>query len=323
MKKSKRLDKKEEPFVSVLTPVYNGDAFLGECIESVLNQDYDNWEYVIVNNCSTDDSLKIAKSYAKQDSRIRIHDNETFLEQMENLNRAFKQISPDSKYCKVLHADDLLFPECVRQMVQLAEENPSIGFVSAYQQIDKKVGPNGLEYPQQFFPGKEFGKRYLSDEMKLIAHPSANLIRSNLIHKREKVYDESYLSSDTSAFLDILSESDFGFIYQVLTYTRLHEDSVTNTEVKIYIYLLDLLRVNLKFAPIFLTDVKARQVIEKRERIFYIQFARSLLLENTGEVYNELSNELKKMDQPIKYGKLFLYLIRELLLQPIKAIGIK
>src|SRR5690242_20501129 len=56
----------DKPFVSVLTPVYNGEAYLAECIESVLAQTYPNFEYIIVNNCSKDRTLEIAQSYAKK-----------------------------------------------------------------------------------------------------------------------------------------------------------------------------------------------------------------------------------------------------------------
>ena len=52
------------PLVSVVTPVYNGETYLAACIESVLSQSYSNWEYVIVNNCSTDRTLDIASDYA-------------------------------------------------------------------------------------------------------------------------------------------------------------------------------------------------------------------------------------------------------------------
>ncbi|NIV53907.1 MAG: glycosyltransferase, partial [Gammaproteobacteria bacterium] len=64
-----------EPFVSVVTPVYNGAKFLPECIESVLAQSYTNWEYIVVNNKSTDDTLAIAEDYARRDPRVRVHDN--------------------------------------------------------------------------------------------------------------------------------------------------------------------------------------------------------------------------------------------------------
>ena len=65
----------DQPLVSVLTPVYNGEKFLAECIESVLAQDYQHWEYHIVNNCSTDGTLRIAQSYADKDPRIRVTTN--------------------------------------------------------------------------------------------------------------------------------------------------------------------------------------------------------------------------------------------------------
>ena len=66
---SQDIDVDTQPFVSVLTPVYNGAKFLRECIESVLNQDYENWEYVLVNNHSTDNSLQIMREYAAKDDR--------------------------------------------------------------------------------------------------------------------------------------------------------------------------------------------------------------------------------------------------------------
>ena len=55
----------KEPLVSVVTPVYNGEKYLEECIESVLNQTYKNWEYIILNNCSTDRTLEIAEQLSK------------------------------------------------------------------------------------------------------------------------------------------------------------------------------------------------------------------------------------------------------------------
>src|ERR1700745_1608598 len=121
-----------QPLVSVVTPVYNGGHYLAECVESVLAQTYQNWECTIVNNCSTDGTLKIAQYYAARDPRIRIHNNQKFLNAVANHNHALRQISPESKYCKVVFGDDWLFPECVERMVALAEANPSVGIVGAY-----------------------------------------------------------------------------------------------------------------------------------------------------------------------------------------------
>lgn len=85
-----------QPLVTVLTPVYNGEKYIVECIESVLAQSYDNWEYHIINNCSTDGTLKIAEAYAARDPRIRVTTNPQFVLREENHNIAFRQVSQNS-----------------------------------------------------------------------------------------------------------------------------------------------------------------------------------------------------------------------------------
>src|SRR5436190_6590278 len=105
------------PLVSVVTPVYNEAEYLVECVESVLAQTYQKWEYTIVDNCSSDGSLEIARRYAAQDSRIRVFQNQHFLRAIPNHNIALRQISPASRYCKVVLGDDWIFPDCLERMV--------------------------------------------------------------------------------------------------------------------------------------------------------------------------------------------------------------
>jgi glycosyltransferase involved in cell wall biosynthesis len=126
-----QMDSKSVPLVSIVTPVYNNADDLAECIESVLAQTYQNWDYTIVNNCSTDGSAEIARRYAAKDSRIRVHDNRQFLRAIRNHNHALRQISPESKYCKMVFADDWIFPRCLEEMVAMAERHPSVGIVGA------------------------------------------------------------------------------------------------------------------------------------------------------------------------------------------------
>src|SRR5699024_2057999 len=137
------------------------------------------------------------------DQRIRIHNNEEFLPQMENLNHAFRQISSESKYCKVVHADDMIFEDCLRKMVSLAEKYPSIGVVSSYRLDNKRVGLSGLPYTKEHIDGKEISRDFLLGNSYYFGAPSTLLLRSSLIRKRKKVYDESYFESDNSACLDM------------------------------------------------------------------------------------------------------------------------
>jgi glycosyltransferase involved in cell wall biosynthesis len=217
-----------QPLVSVVTPLYNAEPYLAECIESVLAQTYSNWEYVIVNNCSTDRSREIALSYAKEDARIRVIDNEDFLPAIANWNHALRQISAESVYCKVVHADDWLLPNCIAEMVAVAEANPSVGMVSAYRLEEDRVDLDGLPHSRKVVPGREVCRLALSGQLYLFGSPTSHLVRSDLIRKTPAFYDESLVHADTDACFRVLQESDLGFVHQVLTYTRRHNESITS-----------------------------------------------------------------------------------------------
>lgn len=217
----------EQPLVSVVTPVYNGERYLEECIESVLAQTYDHWEYVVVDNCSTDRTPEIAAAYAERDARIRVVRPDEFVDAGANANRALREISRESRYCKVLHADDWLFPECLERMVRLAEENPSVGIVSSYRLEGERVSLVGLPYAISVLPGPEICRSTLLGSEPypyLFGSPTSLLLRSDLVRARETFYNpENPYQDDQEACYELLRTSDFGFVHQVLTFTRRHE----------------------------------------------------------------------------------------------------
>ena len=96
---------------------------------------------MIVNNCSKDGSLEIARKYARNEKRISVHDNEETLEIITNHNHAFRQISPFTKYCRVVSADDVILPDCLRQMVEFAEAIPTVGIIGSYLRGSPFFGP--------------------------------------------------------------------------------------------------------------------------------------------------------------------------------------
>jgi len=215
-----------QPLVSIVTPVYNEEEYLGECIESVLRQTYQNWDYTIVNNCSTDRSLEIAREYAAMDPRIRIHNNEQFLKMLPNHNLAVKQISPTSKYCKMILGDDWIFPECLEKMVAVAEQYPSVGVVSSYQLHGTVVRAAGLPYTQTFVSGREARRLYLRQDLGLFATQSSVLYRSDLVRARNPFYLESNMWADVEACFALLRDTDLGFVHQVQTYSRPRPTSI-------------------------------------------------------------------------------------------------
>ncbi len=216
-----------QPLVSVLTPVYNGEKYLAECIESVLAQTYWNWEYCILNNRSTDRTLEIADSYAAKDSRVRVITTQQFLPIMENHNTAFRLISSRSKYCKIVHAPDWLFPECVEKMVEVAEANPSVGIVGAYSLKDHTVICDGLRYPGTVTNGKELGRNTLLGGPNVFGTPTTVLFAADVVRSRPRFYNEASFHADAEACFDVLRDRDFGFVHQVLTYSRVFSENAS------------------------------------------------------------------------------------------------
>ena len=216
-----------EPLVSVVTPVYNGEKYLAECIESVLAQGYQNWEYIVHDNCSTDRTVEIAQGCADRDPRIRVETNTEFLDHLKNWNRSLRSISDESAYCKIVHADDWIFPECLARMVELAERAPTVDLVASYRLDGRTVNLDGLPYTGNVYAGRELCRAALLGGPHLFGSPSSLLIRSSAIRRRDPFYNEANIHADTEACFEVLRDSDFGFVHQVLTYTRTHDEAVT------------------------------------------------------------------------------------------------
>lgn len=215
-----------EPLVSIVTPVYNEEKYLAECVESVLAQTYSNWQYTIVDNCSKDSSAEIAKRYAAKDRRITVHRNTEFLAAVPNFNHALRLISPASKYCKMVLGDDWIYPECVERMVTVAENHPTVGLVSAYALEGQRVTLTGLPYETKVVDGREACRRHVLDRLHIFGTQTSVLYRADLVRARERFFSELIEHGDTEICFDLLKESDLGFVHQVLTFTRVRPGSM-------------------------------------------------------------------------------------------------
>ena len=114
---------REQPLVSVFIPYYNDEKFLRQSIESVLNQTYQNWELILFNHASTDNSRNIAHSY--KDKRIKHIDAEENLGAGSGYNIKISLSEMRGKYLKLFCADDMLKSDCLEKLVNHLEKNPS------------------------------------------------------------------------------------------------------------------------------------------------------------------------------------------------------
>src|SRR5258708_23507668 len=297
----------QQPVVRVITPVYNGEGFLAECIESVLAQTYQNWDYTIVNNRSTDRTLEIAKSYAAKDSRIRVHDNRDFLPIIQNHNHAIRQISAQSKYCKVVLADDWLFPECLMKMVALAEAHPGVGLVGAYglHGDGMHVMWRGLPFPKTVVTGREVSRLRLRQGRYVFGAPTATLVRGDFVRKERNFYDESNLHADSTVCFRILQKSDFGFVHQLLTFTRSQGESNTTFSERLNGIQHPFLTELIQYGPACLDKKEYEDRLKIRLREYYQVLAEGLL-QLRGKNYFEFhKNWLRNLGIPLSWSGLF------------------
>lgn len=267
----------KQPLVSVVTPFHNTEDYLAECIESVLDQTYDNWEYVLVNNWSSDRSLEVAQSYAKREPRIRLYNNDRFLSQVQNYNHALRQISHESKYCKIVQSDDWIFPECLQRMVEVAEKNGSVGIVGAYQLEGTRVGCVGLPYPSFRVSGRDACRAYFIDRRSLFGTPTSLLFRTELIRSRNPFYNEDSLLEDIEVCFDLLQESDYGFVHQILTFTRTHDGSMTSGIRSYNPYLLHRFILLRKYGRIYLTAEEYNKYYSSTREEYFLFLGESLM----------------------------------------------
>jgi glycosyltransferase involved in cell wall biosynthesis len=293
-----------QPLVSVVTPVYNGEKYLAECIESVLAQTYQSWEYVIVNNCSTDRSLEIAQGYVGKDARIRIYNNQEFVSRLANHNIAFRQMSPESTYCKMVHADDWLFPECIERMVVVAETNPTVSIVGAYGLNDTRVSWDGLTYPSTVVPGREICRRTLQGNFYVFGTPTSLLIRSDLIRTRETLYNEANFHADNEACFDLLQNTDFGFVHQVLTYTRQHKEAATAFGERFNTYLPGNLIILKKYGPIYLNREEYEKCLRRYMKGYYAFLARSVFYRGEKQLLDYHRHSMRDLGYAFSWAKL-------------------
>src|SRR5713101_7136716 len=164
----------QEPLVSVITPAYNAARYIAEAIDSILAQTYDNFEHIIIDDGSTDETYQIVTRYAQKDGRITAGQNEVNRGIAETRNKGLSLAR--GKYIMWQDADDISMPYRMREQVELLERNPDVGIVGG-----------GLRFFDQ--TGEHRERRYLTDDAAMrkvifryspIAQPAA-MIRKDIL----------------------------------------------------------------------------------------------------------------------------------------------
>ncbi len=266
-----------QPFVTILTPVYNGAAYLAECIDSVLAQDYQNWEYVIVDNCSDDQTRAIADSYSARDPRIRATTNADFLSLAQNFNHASRMVSPRSRYFKFVCADDWIDPRYLTTMVGFAELHPTVGIVSCQQRRGARLLWAALPESVSCMPGRDACRKVLFEDAWIFPGQTAALYRADLLKPGAPFFPNDYPHCDLSACFEHLQHADLGVVHEVLAFERVHEGQVSAQIAVYYAGAAAFLDMLLTYGPRYLTPDEFRQRRADVLREYYSTLGRGLL----------------------------------------------
>ncbi len=215
-----------KPDISVIMSVYNGETYLKEAIESVINQTFRNWELIIINDCSTDSTSEILAEFSLKDERIKVHTNEVNLKLPTSLNKAISLSS--GKYIARMDADDICLPDRFEKQFKFMEENRDVSLSSCRFMTVK----NGI------YMSGGAGGRCDSKALKAMLLVTNPILHPGVIAKAEVMkkfnYDTSLTcTEDLELWTRMATENQkIEILPECLLIYRLHDKQITSTTLE-------------------------------------------------------------------------------------------
>lgn len=211
------------PKVTVLMSVYNGEKYLREAIDSILSQTFTDFEFLIVDDGSTDSSAEIIASY--KDKRIRLSANPNNMGIIFSLNKGLDLAK--GEYIARMDADDISLPTRLEKQVTFMELHPKVGVCGSWTMLFS--GPGKLQRLVLRFPttSEEIKSSLLFENV--IQHPTV-LMRRSILQKHHLHYPVKYPHvEDYALWLNLANVTDLAIIGEVLLHYRLHANRVGET----------------------------------------------------------------------------------------------
>jgi glycosyltransferase involved in cell wall biosynthesis len=210
---------KEKILVSVLLPAFNSEKYLSDAITSIFNQSYSNFELIIINDGSTDQTAEIVKSF--KDSRIKYYENEQNKGLIFSLNKGIDLCK--GKYIVRMDADDISFPERIKKQVEYMEQYPEVGvagswFIRFGKGAQKKFRVSG---------DHEILRSMLLFNS-CLCHPSVIIRKSVLTANNLKFRNEYKHAEDYDLWVELSKVSKLGNLQDYLLKYRMHASQVSS-----------------------------------------------------------------------------------------------
>ena len=230
------MKEQKRSLVSVLMTAYNREKYIAEAIESVIASTYQDWELIIVDDCSKDRTVEIAKSYESKDKRIKVYLNEKNLGDYPNRNKAASYAK--GKYLKYLDADDLIYPQGLYVMVMAMERFPEAGLGTQIN-IREYFKP----YPVLLSSNEVFQKHFIAGGL-LFSGPTGTIIRRDTFEKVGGFSGKRYLG-DTELWFKLSSITPTVIFQSSLIWWRVHPDQEITREKTNFQVVIDRFNLNI------------------------------------------------------------------------------
>lgn len=220
--------------LSVCIPVFNGENFIEEAIESVLNQSFKDFELIIVDNHSTDQTVSLIKKY--NDPRIHFTQNETNIGLIANWNKAIECAQGD--YIKILPADDFLYPECLQLQCSILDKDTkhNISIVSARRNIISESGKvlfsRGFSKKEGMVSGFKAINQNVRSGGNIIGEAGSLMFRRELLKKTELFNSDIFYTLDLDLWYKLLLQGNLYVIAEILSAFRISNDSASVKIIK-------------------------------------------------------------------------------------------
>lgn len=214
------------PKISLIMSVYNGEDYLEEAIESVLNQTFRDFELIIINDCSTDSTSQILERFAQQDCRVKVHTNEVNLRLPSSLNKAISVAQ--GKYIARMDADDICLPDRLEKQFAFMEANPEVALSSCRYMTLKNghIASGGC--------GGQCDHEYIK-ALLLVTNP---ILHPGIIAKAEAIrtlgYDKNFTCTEDLELWTrfVMAGYEIKLLPEYLMLYRLHDKQITGTTLE-------------------------------------------------------------------------------------------
>lgn len=212
------------PLVSVVMPCHNGAQYISEAIRSVLAQSYVNWELIVVDDGSTDDSLSIVKSM--KDSRITLVRNKKNYGICHSLNKGIKRAK--GKYIARLDADDMMLPGRLSAQIEFMEQHPDYAVVGGNHIV---MDMDGMPLGMTAYPETDKEIRFFANIFNPFAHSSV-MIRKAVLEEGYRYSNKYPYCEDYHLWMQIIRKHKLHNLQQTITLYRKNEKGLSVTNAK-------------------------------------------------------------------------------------------